>query len=71
MEFYIVENTYGWNLERLSVDEYIALAEGRHDYIQSWSVDGKLLFKTFTNYDEAVKYRDEKEAEEEFEKTYG
>lgn len=68
MEFYIVENTYGWNLETLSVDEYIALAEGRHDYIQSWSVDGKLLFKTFTNYDEAVKYRDEQEAHEEFER---
>ena len=71
MEFYIVENTYGWNLETLDVDDYIALAEGRHPWIQSWSVNGTLLFKTFTNYDEAVKYRDEKEAEEEFEKTYG
>jgi len=72
MEFYVVHNQQGgWDVQTLDVDEYIALAEDRHPWMQSWSVGGELLFKTFTNCDEAVKYRDEQEAHEEWEKAYG
>jgi len=71
MEFYIVENRFGWNVETMCPDDYIALAEARHPWLEPWSVGGELLFKTFTNYDEAVKYRDEQEAHEKWEKEHG